>query len=186
MATSRAGVFLLPMAAFLALGIVRAIAPHGPPRAAAPRRIHRRAAADRDRRCLKHRSSSTGRMLTMLVFGVLIAIVGVEALWRRSSVAARAAGRRPADRHADSVHRVPGGLLRQLSGTVLDAIRSKRHARRGDHQSSISIAQEHAPLILLNDDGDNKSIRWRFYTLKHDREDLWARTRYFRVDEPQR
>ena len=40
-----------------------------------------------------------------------------------------------------------------------------------------------APQILFSDDLDDKSVRWRFYSLKHGREDLWTRARYFNPDQ---
>lgn len=35
------------------------------------------------------------------------------------------------------------------------------------------------PGVFLNDDMDDKSVRWKFYMLKHGRLDLWDRTSYF-------
>jgi hypothetical protein len=126
--------------------------------------------------------SSTGRALTMLVFGVLIACAGVDALWRRSTVAARA-----------MVILLIAAMPVQFAGFHDDyfANYQERSWRRFDPNATRDVIaavmnldrEQRAPRVFLNDDGDNKSIRWRFYTLKHDRADLWARLRYFRVDE---
>jgi hypothetical protein len=181
MATSRAGVFLLPMAVFIALGVYELcrhrsrqgllllggfIAAPLPIVIALP----------------EAPSSSTGRALIMLVFGVLIAIIGVEAWWRRSTIAVRAVvvllvAAMPiqfiqfrADYFTNYVER---SWMRFDPNATRDVVSTVMNLDR----------QQQAPSILLNDDGDNKSIRWRFYTLKHDREDLWARSRYFLVDD---
>jgi hypothetical protein len=117
----------------------------------------------------------------MLVFGALAAAAGVEMLWRRATVPARAlvivlltakiAGfllfRADyfGDYQARAWRRFDPNATREVAGVVIDL----------DRRSPL-------PMILLNDDGDNKGIRWWFYTTKHDRGDLWERTRYFQVD----
>lgn len=42
--------------------------------------------------------------------------------------------------------------------------------------------QQAVPAILFSDDLDDKSVRWRFYTLKEGRDDLWRKARYFDAD----
>ena len=181
MATSRAGVFLLPMAALIGWGIYELarrrspesmllllgfIAAPLPIVVALPEAPH----------------SSTGRALTMLVFGVLVACAGVEALWRRSTGAARGA-----------VVLLMAAMPIQFIGFRSDyfANYQERSWARFDPNATRDVIttvmdlerQEAVPSVWLNDDGDDKSIRWLFYTLKHGRQDLWERTRYFRVDD---
>jgi hypothetical protein len=40
-------------------------------------------------------------------------------------------------------------------------------------------ASGRVPGVFLNDDMDDKSVRWKFYMLKNGRLDLWDRTSYF-------
>jgi hypothetical protein len=126
--------------------------------------------------------SSTGRALVMLVFGVLVGAAGVQAMWRLPGLAVRPVV----------------VVLLALAPIQFMAFRSdyfanylERSWMRFDPNATRSVVEavitindrEEAPAILLNDDGDNKSIRWRYYTHKHRRADLWARTRYFQVDD---
>lgn len=180
MATSQAGVFLLPLAPLLALGLVELIRRRTP---AAMLIVIGFLATPLPTAVLLPEApqSSTGRILPMLVFGALAAAAGVEMLWRRATVPARAlvivlltakiAGfllfRADyfGDYQARAWRRFDPNATREVAGVVIDL----------DRRSPL-------PMILLNDDGDNKGIRWWFYTTKHDRGDLWERTRYFQVD----
>jgi len=118
----------------------------------------------------------------MLVFGVLIACVGVEALWRRSTVAARGAV-------VLLLAAMPAQFIAFRSDYFADYqarswARFDPNATRDVITSVIELdRQEPVTSVWLNDDGDDKSIRWLFYTLKHGRQDLWERTQYFRVED---
>ena len=181
MATSRAGVFLLPMAALIGWGIYELARRRSPESLllllgflaaplpiviALPEAPH----------------SSTGRALTMLVFGVLIACVGVQALWRRSTGAARAVV-------VLLLAAMPAQFIAFRSDYFADYqarswARFDPNATRDVITSVIELdRQEPVTSVWLNDDGDDKSIRWLFYTLKHGRQDLWERTQYFRVED---
>lgn len=181
MATSRAGVFLLPMAVLIAYGLYELARRRSPASTllilgllaaplpiviAMPEAPH----------------SSTGRALTMLVFGVLIGTAGADAMWRRGTIAARGALlvlliAMPLQFTAFRADYF--GEYRERSWARFDP-----NATRDVMTTVIGLDQEaRIPSVLLNDDGDDKAIRWLFYALKHGREDLFARTRYFRVDE---
>lgn len=180
MATSRAGVFLLPLAPLVAWGTYTLWKRRSVEAAvllcgfyAAPLPIVLALP--------ETPQSSIGRALTMVVFGVLIAMIGAQALWHRSTVSARAGV-------------VALLLLMPLQFLMFradylsayqerSAVRFDPFAMRDVMGAILDIERRTAvPLILINDDGDNKAIRWKFYTLKHQRTDLWSRTKYFRVD----
>ncbi len=179
MATSRAGVFLLPMAALMAVGIYE-LARRWSSRGllllgglvAAPLPIVIALP--------EAPSSSTGRTLIMLVFGVLVATVGVEAMWQRATSVARAAvvillAAMPIQFIGFRAHYFANYLERSW-------MRFDPNATRDVVTAVMALdRQEKAPLVMLQDDGDNKSIRWRFYTHRHGADDLWSRTRYFEV-----
>ena len=59
------------------------------------------------------------------------------------------------------------------------SILSRRASDAADHRAR---SNGRAPQILFSDDLDDKSVRWRFYLLKLQREDLWERARYFNAD----
>ena len=124
---------------------------------------------------------SAGRAPTMIVFGALIGVGGARALWQQFTVLARAAvavlllampvqfsmfaGDYWSDYQERSASRFDPNATREVIAAVLEL---ERHAR--------------VPIIFLHDDSDNKAIRWKFYTLKHARPDLWDRTQYFHAD----
>jgi hypothetical protein len=124
--------------------------------------------------------SSTGRVLLMLVFGVLIACQGFTTMWQARG-AARAAA-------------VVLMLMAPVQFALFQADYFSDYRTRSwfrfDPQATRDLVtavmaidqQRRAPQVLLHDDGDNKGIRWRFYTARHGQEDLWARTRYYRVE----
>jgi 4-amino-4-deoxy-L-arabinose transferase-like glycosyltransferase len=181
MATSRAGVFLLPMVVLMAAGtyeLARRWSGRGllllGGLVAAPLPIVIALP--------EAPSSSTGRMLVMLIFGVLVATVGIEAMWQRSTTAARTA-----------VIVLLAAMPIQFVGFRADYFANylERSWMRFDPNATRDVVtavmaldrQEKAPLVVLQDDGDNKSIRWRFYTLRNGADDLWSRTRYFEVGD---
>jgi len=180
MTTSRAGVFLLPMAVLMGWGLYELARRRSPESLlllfgflaaplpiviALPEAPH----------------SSTGRALTMLVFGVLIACVGIESLWRRSTLARAGV--------VLLVAAMPVQFMAFRTDYFADYqarswARFDPNATRDVITSVMGLERQQAvPSIWLNDDGDDKSIRWLFYTLKHGRQDLWERSRYFRVDD---
>lgn len=181
MATSRAGVFLLPLAPLLVLGFVELMRRRTP--AALLILIGFVATPLPIAVLLPEASqSATGRILPMLVFGVLAAVAGGEMLWRRATLPARA-------------------LVLVLLTAKIAAFLLFRADYFGDYQNRawrrfdpnatrnlietiITLdRQQSVPAVLINDDDDNKGIRWRFYTARHHRDDLWERARYFQVDQ---
>jgi 4-amino-4-deoxy-L-arabinose transferase-like glycosyltransferase len=181
MATSRAGVFLLPLAPLLLLGLVELIRRRTP---AAMLIVIGFLATPLPIAVLLPEApqSATGRILPMLVFGVLAAVAGVEMLWRRATAPARAV--------------VIVLLTAKIAGFLLFRAdyfgdyqnrawqRFDPNATRDLIETIITLdRQQSVPAVLINDDGDNKGIRWRFYTAKHQRDDLWQRSRYFHVED---
>ncbi|HYE87129.1 MAG TPA: glycosyltransferase family 39 protein [Vicinamibacterales bacterium] len=180
MATSQAGVFLLPLAPLLVLGLVELVRRRT---AVAMLIVIGFLAVPLPVAVLLPEApqASTGRILPMLVFGVLAAAAGIEMLWRRGTVPARAV--------------VIVLLTANIAGFLLfraDYFGDYQHRawRRFDPNATRDVMsavieldrQSPLPMILLHDDGDNKGIRWRFYTTQRNRADLWARSRYFQID----
>ena len=136
MATRQAGVFLLPIAIFLLIGIYALIKERS--RAgmvllavfvAAPVPI---ALTMPDAP-----SYSIARAFTLVPFGVLIAAAGCVHVFRHGTPADEAGRRGIAAGGADSVSAVPGRLLHRLPGALGAAHRSGRDARRdaADHRA---------------------------------------------------
>lgn len=179
-ATSQAGVFLLPLAPLVVLGLFELIRRRTP---AAKLIVIGFLATPLPVAVLLPEApqSSTGRVLPILVFGVLAAVAGVEMLWRRATVPARALA------IVLMTAQVAGFLL--FRADYLGDYQN-RAWRRFDPNATRDVArlvidldrQSPLPMILLNDDGDNKGIRWLFYTTQRKRPDLWARSRYFTID----
>ena len=180
MATSRAGVFLVAAAALIACGVYAVL--RGGDRARlmvlagfvlAPLPVVLTVP--------ETPSASPGRVLPMIVFGILLAAIAAERLWQSPRVLPKAVlliliaavPLQFAVFHRDyfgdyqhrAAHRFDPYAMRDAIAAIAD-LESKRPASA----------------VLLHDDGDNKAIRWRFYTLKEKREELWQRTAYFSVD----
>ena len=179
MATSRAGVFLLPLAVLMAAGfftLIRRRAPVDllllagfviaplPIVLTMPEAPH----------------SAIGRAMTMVPFGVLIGAAGAQSLWQSTRLGKLAA------------ITLVALLPIQFWSFRIDYLTAyqERSAIRFDPNATRDVVdavvgldrQSGVPRILLQDDGDGKGIRWRFYTRVRQRDDLWARTRYFHVD----
>lgn len=180
MATSRVGVFLIPMAVMLALGLFALL--RGRTRSdlalllvflAAPVPI---ALAMPDAP-----TYSIARAFTLVPSGVLIAVAGCAQVfrsgprWQRIGLFALLLalpiqfrlflGDYFTDYQARSAPRIDPVATRDVMPQVIALDTAK-----------------HAPLILLNDDLDDKSVRWKFYAMKAQREDLWQRARDFNAD----
>lgn len=179
MATSRGGVFLLPVAVLMLVGVLTL--------------IRRRSAVD----ILilagfviaplpvvltmpEAPHSAIGRVMVLVPLGVLIATTGAQSLWQSTR-----------DRRFAAIALV--ALLPIQFWWFHNDYRSayqERSAIRFDPNATRDVIDvvmgldraSAAPRILLQDDGDGKAVRWRFYTHVRRREDLWARTKYFRVD----
>ena len=180
MATSRAGVFLVGTAALIALGVYVVL--RGGDRARlmvlagfvlAPLPVVLTVP--------ETPAASPGRVLPMLVFGTLLAAIAAERLWQSPRALRKAA------------------LLILIAAVPLQFAVFRRdyfgdYQHRASHRfdpyamrDAIAAiddleSQQPASAVLLHDDGDNKAIRWRFYTLKEQRQELWERTSYFNVD----
>ncbi|MGH9386671.1 MAG: ArnT family glycosyltransferase [Vicinamibacterales bacterium] len=173
--TTRAGMFLLPVAAFLALGIYRLwtlrwstpslILLAGFFLAPLPVVLIKPTAPN----------YSTARVMMLLPFGALIAAYGVE-WWRQQA--------RPAVRAIGMalVLMVPiqfVGLVRlYFTDYQMWSAPRRDPLNTRDVANFVMAHDDGAPLVYFRDDLDSKAVRWRFYLWKHDRRDLWVRTRY--------
>jgi 4-amino-4-deoxy-L-arabinose transferase-like glycosyltransferase len=172
-ATSRVGVFLLPLLPLLIIGL-RDIwrARSGPAMIAAaaflaaplPIAITMPPAA----------AYSIARAMTLLPFGIVIAVYGLQAMMRERRLRPVAvllllaiplqftlfARDYRGDYQLRSAPRLDPGNVRAIADAViaLDAVAP-------------------VPAVYLNDTIDDGGVRWRFAMLKHARLDLWARTR---------
>jgi 4-amino-4-deoxy-L-arabinose transferase-like glycosyltransferase len=179
MATSRAGVFLVPAAALMAWGAYALWRQRSP---AAMVILSGFILAPLPIVLVMPEApgSSIGRAMTLIVFGILMAAAGAVAMWQQSGWARAAAG--------ILVVMMPAqfGVFRADYFTEYQERSSVRFdglATRDVMDAVLTIERgSPVPLVLLLDDGYNTGIRWLFYTLKSQRPDLWARTRYFRVD----
>jgi len=177
MATSRAGVFLVASAVLIACGIYLALNRPGKPAALVlagfllgPLPVVLTVP--------ETPFASPGRVMTMVVFGVLLAAIAIERLWRSPRISLKL-----------SVALLIVSVPLQFAYFHRDYFGEYQH--RASHRfdpyamrdaiAAVAQLDREAPAsaVLLNDDGDNKAIRWRFYTLKERREELWERTSYF-------
>jgi 4-amino-4-deoxy-L-arabinose transferase-like glycosyltransferase len=172
-ATSRVGVFLLGLLPLIAAGL-RSIwtAPAGRALIAAaafvaaplPIALTMPPAA----------AYSIARAMTLLPFGILIAVHGLQAMIRERRLRmitimllisipcqfflfAR-------DYHGDYQMRAAARLDPGHVGAIADAVIA--------HEAGTAV-----PAVYLSDRIDDGGVRWRFFMLKHDRLDLWARSR---------
>lgn len=127
-------------------------------------------------------AASPGRVLPIVIFGILIAAAGAHALWQSSS-----------PRRALLIGLVAAMPLQFVSfqRDYFGEYQQRSSYRFDPYAMRDVIAaiaemdgDAAAPAVLLADDGDNKAIRWRFYTLKEHREELWQRTSYFGTEAP--
>ena len=177
MATSRAGVFLVAAAVLIACGIYLVLNRPGKPAALVlagfllgPLPVVLTVP--------ETPFASPGRVMTMVVFGILLAAIAIEHLWRSPGVTLKI-----------SVALLIVSVPLQFAYFHRDYFGEYQH--RASHRfdpyamrdaiAAVAQLDREAPAsaVLLNDDGDNKAIRWRFYTLKERREELWERTSYF-------
>lgn len=180
MATSRVGVFLLPMAVMLGLGVYALLRERTRSNvvlllvfAAAPIPI---ALTMPDAP-----SYSIARAFTLVPSGVLIAVAGCAyvfrsgARWQQAGVVLLLLS-------------MPIQFRLFLNDYFTDyqtrsAPRIDPVATRDVMPQVIALDQTtHAPQILFSDDLDDKSVRWKFYAMKANRDDLWERARYFNAD----
>ena len=180
MATRQVGVFLLPIAVFLAVGVfvllrertrIGALLLIAFVAAPAPIVLTMPDAP----------GYSVARALTLVPLGILIAAIGCQRLlshaareWRWSAAALLCV--------------VPlqfGLFLNDYFGAyqARSAARIDPVATRDVMDRVIALDQSTtAPLILFSNDLDDKSVRWRFYSVKLSRLDLWQRARNFTPD----
>jgi 4-amino-4-deoxy-L-arabinose transferase-like glycosyltransferase len=123
-------------------------------------------------------SASPGRVMTLVVFGALLAAIAAERFWLSQRPAVKAMlvllivsvpvqfASFQRDYFGEYQHRASHRFDPYAMRDALAAVSSL------DQQAAASA-------VLLADDGDTKGIRWRFYTLKERNEDLWQRTSYF-------
>jgi 4-amino-4-deoxy-L-arabinose transferase-like glycosyltransferase len=177
MATGLVGVFLLPVAVFLAAGayaLVRQRSPIGVlllvafVAAPLPIVLTMPDAAN----------YSIARAFTLVPLGILIAAAGCEfafgqASWWPKAAAVALLVAMPLQFGSFTRDYFSG--YQERSAARFDPIATREVMTR-----VLSLEQTTpAPAILFSDDLDDKSVRWRFYSLKHGREDLWARARDF-------
>jgi 4-amino-4-deoxy-L-arabinose transferase-like glycosyltransferase len=177
LATSRVGVFLLPIAVFLSAGIVRlcrerttggTLALAGFAAAPLPIVLAMPSAPE----------YSIARAFSMVPFAILIATAGVQQLLDARQRAIRLVG-------MVLLAAMPLQFAAFLGDYFTDY--QLRSAPRFDPIATPEVMAAidaldralPAPRIFFNDDLDDKSVRWRFYALKHHRLDLWNRASYF-------
>ncbi len=180
MATRQVGVFLLPIAVFLLIGIYALIKERSKAGmvvlavfAAAPAPIVLTMPDGP--------SYSIARAFTLVPFGVLIAAAGCVYVFRH--------GTRPMKLAAAALLLTAPIQFQLFLGDYFTDYQA-RSAPRIDPVATREVMPQiieldrtsHAPQILFSDDLDDKSVRWRFYSLKLQREDLWERARYFNAD----
>jgi len=181
-ATARIGVFLLPVAALLVMGIYsvwqqrRSVIPilllAGFLTAPLPIAVTMPEAPE----------YSIARNLMLLPFAALICTFGLKTLFEASRRWGRVAG-------VGLLLLMPAQFLlftadyfgdyQVRSAVRLDPINMRSV---GDYVVAQDAAKP-VPAVFLSDNMDDKSVRWKFYLLKHDRLDLWDRTQYFNAEQ---
>jgi 4-amino-4-deoxy-L-arabinose transferase-like glycosyltransferase len=176
LATGRAGVFLLPMAVFLAIGLFVL--------------LRRRAASDLVPlvvfltaplplvAALPAKEYSIARALTMLPAAALIAAAGMRhmldqpsLLWRGAGIALLIA----IPVQFTAFHRDYFGDYQLRAAYRFDPIATR------EIMTTVAAldARDGISTIYFQDDLDDKAVRWRFLALTRGRMDLWERSRYF-------
>jgi hypothetical protein len=171
--TRLAGVFLLPVAAFLAAGVPAALRDQrsriaGGVLVAALLLVPVPAV-------LRGESQAIGRELPLVPIAVLVAIFGVRSILTNARPLARAAA-------VALLLAVPlqfamfardyFGDYQRRAAYWIDPIDFRDVAARLFDRD----ARSPLPLIYLSGDLDDGSTRWLFYLMKHHRQDLWPRT----------
>jgi hypothetical protein len=180
MATARAGVFLLPIAVLLPLGAWM-LARHRRAESLMLIVTFLVAPVPIVLTMPDAPEYSIGRAFLLVPAAVLIAAAGLQWMWRHRHRAVRIAaiilvmvlpvqfalflGDYFTDYQTRSAPRFDPVAIRDLLPRVATL----------DHDVP-------APAILFSDDLDDKSVRWRFYTLSTGRRDLWDKARYFIPD----
>jgi 4-amino-4-deoxy-L-arabinose transferase-like glycosyltransferase len=181
MATRQAGVFLLPIAIFLLIGIYALIKERS--RAGLVLLVVFVAAPVPIALTMPDAPSySIARAFTLVPFGILIAAAGCVHVFRR--------GTQPMQLAAAALLLAVPFQFQLFLGDYFTGYQA-RSAPRIDPVATRDVMPQiieldrasHAPQILFSDDLDDKSVRWRFYSLKLQREDLWERARYFNADQ---
>lgn len=179
--TSRAGVFLLPLALLIPAGLHAA---RSRPRPVTPAWVWGFLLAPLPVVAVMGvlGEDSIGRVITLIPFGVLIAAHGVDWLWH--------AGRGGRAALALAAVVIPIQFAMFLGDYHTDY--QRRAAPRFDALNTRAVADfvitydRHTPIpaMFLSDDHyDSKSVRWRFHLWKAREYGLWERTRYF-ADPP--
>ena len=174
--TGRVGVFLLPLAVLLPLGVftmLRRPDPFGFHTVILLAVVTAPLAAT-----LKGQPFSVQRILFMLPFAALIAAFGVDWLWQGRSRAGRAAAIAlvaGVPLHFAVFYRDFFTHYKLRSAFYYDP------AAFADVAAYL-IADEEAPLIYLSHEIDDVGAKWRYYTTRDGRQDQMARTRYVMND----
>lgn len=177
--TARVGVFLLPVAVFLAFGVQRLWTERQRPQNvvllagvfSAPLPIVLVMPQDPD--------YSAARILVLLPFAALVAAGGVEWLMQRRSPAWRTMtiAMLMVMPVQYAVFQRDYFSTYQLRATPrLDPLNTRdvtAYILERDRQSPVPS------VYLADNDQDDKAVSWRFHLLKQGRMDLWERTRYF-------
>jgi len=179
-ATSRAGVFLLALLPLILIGL-REIWRTRSDRAMIAIAVIAAAPLPIALTMPPAAAYSIARAMTMVPFGVLIAVFGLQAMMRerRSRIVGAALllaialqfVRFAVDYRGDYQLRVAPRLdpanVRAIADTVI-----AEDARRS------------VPAVYMSDNIDDGGVRWRFYMLKRARRDLWDRTRSLNAAHP--
>ena len=174
--TGRVGVFLLPLALLLPLGVftmLRRPDPFGFHAVILLGVVAAPLAAT-----LKGQPFSVQRILFMLPFAALIAAFGLDWLWQARSRAARAAAIAlvvGVPLHFAVFYRDFFTHYKLRSAFYYDP------AAFADVAAYL-IADEQAPLIYFSHEIDDVGAKWRYYTTRDGRQDKMARTRYVTND----
>ncbi len=174
--TGRVGVFLLPLAVLLPLGVIvllRTPDPYGFNALLLLGIVTAPIAAT-----LKGQPFMIQRVLFMLPFASLVAAVGLHALWEMRRRAARVAA-----------WSLVALLVLQFGVFYRDffthyPLRSAFYYDPAAFEdvARYMMADRTAPLIYFSDELDDVGAKWRYYTSRDGRQDLMARTRYVRND----
>jgi 4-amino-4-deoxy-L-arabinose transferase-like glycosyltransferase len=180
-ATREVGVFLLPVAVFLAVGLYALIGTL-PTSSASVLLIGGFLLAPIPA-TLRGEGAAISRMLVILPFALLIAVHGVAVMLRSARLAVRGAA-------IVLLALMPlqyGAFLRDYFGDY-----QVRSAHRYDSMNFRDVARhmierdavQAVPAFYLSSNADDPGARWRFYLVKHKREDLWPRSFGFDPGRP--
>jgi hypothetical protein len=174
--TGRVGVFLLPLAVLLPIGIIVLIRrpdPYGFHTLILLGIVTAPIAAT-----LKGQPFTVQRILYMLPFAALVATAGFDAMWQMRHRAAKAAG-----------IVLIAALVLQFGVFYRDffthyALRSAFYYDpvAFEDVAEYMMADTTAPLIYFSDELDDVGAKWRYYTTRDGRQDLIARTRFVNND----